>query len=125
MNRIVRLFLCASLVASLTFSIGISASFAQDAAAVNPASIKVLVDNDRVRILDALIKVGAKEVMHSHPAYVSVILSGAKLKITSPDGKAVEKERKTGEALYNEAATHTVENIGTTDFHVIITELKK
>jgi hypothetical protein len=41
------------------------------------------------------------------------------------DGKVVEKDRKVGDALYSGAITHAVENIGTTDFHVILIELKK
>jgi len=85
----------------------------------------VMVDNDRVRVLDVLHKPGVKEPMHSHPAYVSVYMSTTRVKVTTPDGKTVEKDRKAGETLWSEAVTHTVENIGTADQHVIVIELKK
>ena len=97
---------------------------ADDLLKVMPTDVKVVVDNDRVRVLDVLHKPGVKEPMHSHPAYVSVYMSDTKVKVTTPDGKVVEKVRKAGEAQYNAPVTHALENIGTTDQHVIVIELK-
>jgi hypothetical protein len=34
------------------------------------------------------------------------------------------RERKVGEAYWNEALSHTVENIGDTDIHNLIVEMK-
>lgn len=99
--------------------------YAEDLAQVMPNDVKVIVDNDKVRVLEILHKPGAKEPMHSHPAYVAVFLSQTRLKVTTPDGKVVEKDRKAGETLWSEAVTHTVENIGTEDQHVIVVEMKK
>ena len=113
------------LSATLTLSLSTSVVMAQDYAKVMPKDVKVIVDNDRVRVLEVIHKPGAKEPMHSHPAYVSVFLSATKLKVTTPDGKTVEKDRKAGEAYFSEAVTHAVENIGTADQHVIVIELKK
>jgi quercetin dioxygenase-like cupin family protein len=98
---------------------------AQDLATLAPNDVKVLVDNDQVRILEVVDKPGGKELMHSHPAYVSVYLSATRIKVTAPDGKVVEKDRKPGEVQYSGPTTHAVENIGAADFHVIIIELKK
>lgn len=99
--------------------------YAEDLAQVMPNDVKVIVDNDKVRVLEILHKPGAKEPMHSHPAYVAVFLSQTRLKVTTPDGKVVEKDRKAGETLWSEAVTHTVENIGTEDQQVIVVEMKK
>lgn len=98
---------------------------AQDLAKLAPEDVKVLIDNDQVRVLEVIHKPGAKEPMHSHPAYVAVFLSATKLKYTMPDGKTGEKDRKAGEVTWSGPVTHTVENIGTTDQHVIVIELKK
>ena len=98
---------------------------AQDLAKVAPDNVKVIVDNDRVRVLEVLDKPGEKEPMHSHPAYVAVFLSATRVKVTTPDGKTVEKDRKAGEVSWSEATTHALENIGTADQHVIVIELKK
>ena len=125
MNRLLKCMYGASLIAALIATTGIAASNAQDYAAVNPTDVKVLIDNDQVRVLEVLHKPGVKEPMHSHPAYVSVYLSASKVKVTLPDGKVTEKDRKPGETQYSGPTTHAVENIGTTDQHVIVIELKK
>jgi hypothetical protein len=114
-----------ALIASLGFAFGSGSAMAQDVAAVAPKNVKVLVDNDRVRILEVLDKPGEKEPMHAHPDFVTVGLGNTRIKVTTPDGKVVEKDRKFGDAIYSGAVTHAVENVGTADFHVILIELKK
>jgi quercetin dioxygenase-like cupin family protein len=113
------------LAAPLAVALGMNMAMAQDLAKVNPEDVKVLIENDRVRVLEVRHKPGAKEPMHSHPAYVAVFLSATRLKATMPDGKTAERDRKAGEVLWSEAVTHAVENVGTADQHVIVIELKK
>ncbi len=98
---------------------------AQDLAKVMPEDVKVLIDNDRVRVLEVIHKPGAKEPMHSHPAYVAVFLSATRLKVSTPDGKTTYKDRKAGEVYWSDPVTHAIENMGTADQHVIVIELKK
>jgi len=98
---------------------------ADDLPTVMPQDVKVLVDNDRVRVLDVTHKPGVKEPMHSHPAYVSVNLSDTKVKVTTPEGKTTEKVRKAGEVSFSEATTHAIETVGTEGSHTIVIELKK
>jgi hypothetical protein len=40
-----------------------------------------------------------------------------KLRITFPDGRAEERTVKAGTAVWSEAVTHAVENIGVSDLH--------
>lgn len=111
------------LVTALGF--GMNVAMAQDLAKVAPNDVKVLIDNDRVRVLEVLHKPGAKEPMHSHPAYVAVYLNAARVRVTTPDGKSVEQDRKAGQVSWSDGVTHAVDNVGTTDQHVIVIELKK
>ena len=101
-----------------------STALAQDPVKVSPKTTKVLLENDRVRVLDVRIKPGEKEPMHSHPANVIYSLSDRKIKSTSPDGKTQEREGKAGTAIWREGETHAVENVGTTELHVVLIELK-
>jgi beta-alanine degradation protein BauB len=117
-------FIMSVLLATLALGLGTKTAMAEDLVKVMPNDVKVIVDNDRVRVLDVLHKPGVKEPMHSHPAYVTVYLSATKVKVTTPDGKTVEKDRKAGEVQYNAPVTHALENIGTADQHVIVVELK-
>ncbi len=47
---------------------------AQDPAVVNSRTIKVRLENDRIRVLEATLPPGVKEEVHSHPAYVIYVL---------------------------------------------------
>ena len=96
-----------------------------DLAKLSPKDVKVLLENDRVRVLEVRHQPGVKEAMHSHPAYISYYLDATKVKVTTPDGKTVEKERKAGDVQFNEPVTHALENVGTNEQHVLVIELKK
>ena len=47
-----------------------SDGIAQDPVLAHPDFFKVLLENDRVRVIDDLVPAGAKVAMHSHPEYV-------------------------------------------------------
>ena len=113
------------LVVSLLLVFVAGMALAQDLAKLSPQDVKVLLENDRVRVLEVRHQPGVKEPMHSHPAYVSYYLDATRVKVTTPDGKSVEKDRKAGEVQYNGPTTHALENIGTTEQHVLVIELKK
>jgi quercetin dioxygenase-like cupin family protein len=98
---------------------------AQDVVKVSPETHKVLFENDQVRVLDVRVKPGEKVGMHSHPASVLYYPTDGKLKITYPDGRTEEREIKAGTAVWSDAVTHAAENIGSTEFHEVHTELKR
>jgi quercetin dioxygenase-like cupin family protein len=89
-------------------------------------NVKVLLDNDRVRVAEAVRQPGTKVPMHTHPAYLAYFFGPWKGKFTSPDGKIKEKEFPGGKLLwFPKGKTHALEVIGTTDQHVLVIELKK
>ena len=97
---------------------------AQDAAAVNPKTIHVTLDNDRVRVFEAKLEPGDKENLHSHPASIVYVIAGGRVRSHTPDGKTSEAEMKAGDTVYREPLTHWAENIGTTTLRLIVVELK-
>jgi quercetin dioxygenase-like cupin family protein len=113
------------LLAVLSLCLFAPGLFAQDPVATNPKIVKVKFENDRVRVLEVVSKPGDKEFTHSHPANVIYVIEGAKLRMTSADGKSTDVELKTGDTLWREPVTHAAENIGTTTLHAIIVEMKK
>jgi quinol monooxygenase YgiN/quercetin dioxygenase-like cupin family protein len=96
----------------------------QDPLQLYPDNYQVLMENDRVRVLDFKLRKGDKENFHSHPAHVAYILTGFKIRFRFPDGKTALRETKSGDVLFSEAVTHASENIGDTDAHGILVELK-
>ncbi len=97
---------------------------AQDPVKASPQYYKVLLENDQVRVLEYRLKPGEKEPMHSHPAGVVYVLSGAKLKFSYPDGRTEERSAATGETIWRDPTTHAVENVGDTEARAIAIDLK-
>ncbi len=112
------------LVVALMSVVVTKTSMAQDVMKVAPESHKVLLENDRVRVLEYRIKPGEKDATHSHPDYIVYALTPGKFKFTLPDGKTIESEEKAGEVLFLEAKTHAHENVGSTEAHGLLIELK-
>jgi quercetin dioxygenase-like cupin family protein len=95
-----------------------------DAVTVAPHFYKVVLENDRVRVLEVRGRPGDKTELHSHPAQVAIALSDGTFRFTSPDGQPMEAELKAGQAMYLPPVEHTSEITGTTEAHALLVELK-
>ncbi len=95
-----------------------------DPVEASPANYKLLVENDRVRLLEMIVKAGEKDEVHSHPSEMVYFISGGKARVHLADGDSMEAEFPDGGVMEHEAWTHQVENVGDTDIHAIIFELK-
>ena len=96
----------------------------QDPLVVNAKSIKLKLENARVRVLEATLEPGDKEKTHSHPAYVIYVIAGGKVRNHAADGTVTEAEFHPGDVIYREPLTHWAENIGNTTIHLELVELK-
>jgi len=110
-------------VALVACSVGASVTLAQDRAKVVP-DMKILLDNDCVRVQYHDVAVGETTPMHSHPNYIVYRFKPTKARITLADGSQRTGERQAGEVTWEKATTHSVENLGNTDIHNLIVELK-
>jgi beta-alanine degradation protein BauB len=97
----------------------------QDPLVVNSKTIALKLENARVRVLEATLKPGDKEKLHSHPAYVIYVIEGGKVRTHGVDGSVVEADFKTGDVIYRDPVTHWAENIGKTTIRLELVELKK
>jgi quinol monooxygenase YgiN/quercetin dioxygenase-like cupin family protein len=97
---------------------------AQDPVPLYPDNYKVLLENDRVRVLEFILRKGATEKFHRHPAAVTYVLSPFKIRFTFPDGTTKIREAKAGDVLFGEEMTHSPLNIGDTDARGILVEMK-
>jgi beta-alanine degradation protein BauB len=85
----------------------------------------LIMENEYVRVMDARFSPGAKAVMHSHPNHVVYVLTGGKIKISSPDGKSMDVDLKAGQTMWMQGGDHASENIGKVEVHNLVVELKK
>ena len=107
----------------LTLALTTSA-IAQDPVPLYPDNYKVLFENDRVRVLDFKLRKGTTEKFHSHPAAITYVLAPFKIRFSFPDGTTKVREAKAGDVIFGEALIHSPENIGDTDAHGILVEMK-
>jgi quercetin dioxygenase-like cupin family protein len=115
----------AGALGALVLAASAASVWGQDPVPLYPDNYTVLFENDRVRVLDFRLKKGATERAHSHPAHVAVFLADFKIRFTLPDGKTAMRDAHTGEVAFSEAVTHASENVGGTDGHGILVELKR
>jgi beta-alanine degradation protein BauB len=118
-------------MAAMNLVITASIALAQDTAKAAVQNYRVVLENDRVRVLEYTSKPheGVCGIgMHSHPAHLTIVLEATKVKVTLPDGVVRESELERDLVFWSEAGTHGTENVSTTNsrsLHVIIKEPKK
>lgn len=97
---------------------------AGDPVTVAPHVYKTVLENDRVRVLEAGGSPGLNTGMHTHPNMVAIALTETKMKFTFPGGESAEVELKAGEVMYLDPVEHTVELLGSGEGRLILVELK-
>ena len=102
-------------------------SWLNAASAAEKNSSKVVLENDKVRVKEAVFVPGDKKPgMHTHEyPHVGVTIDGGTLQFNYPDGKTETAELKPGRVGYREAnVTHEAVNIGKSTVRVIEVEIK-
>jgi beta-alanine degradation protein BauB len=113
-----------TLVAAIALTLTLLTSlFAQDVMQTGVKHIKVLAEDDKVRVLHFTPSKGDKTPLHSHPETVLYVVKGGKIRTTLADGTSTVVELKTGETSLRPPVTHSDEALE--DIDAIIIELKK
>jgi hypothetical protein len=102
-------------------------ALAQDAVTSDPRSFRVVLENERVRVLEYKSGPGfgvCGQGMHYHPERVTVALTDAKVKLTNPQGRTVVRDIPSGHVFFAPAETHSTENIGGAGTRIYMIELK-
>jgi beta-alanine degradation protein BauB len=97
---------------------------ALDPVRVAPDTHKVAFENAFVRVLEVHLPPGKIEPRHRHPHGLSVYFTDWQAKVTIDSREPQVNQRKTGTFAWSDAVIHTVENVGTTEGHVLRIELK-
>ena len=108
------------------------ATHALDAMAIAPDHHLVLLENERVRILDTCVKPGQRTPVHAHewPAALYV-LSWSEFIRRDADGNVMvdSRDRRMGEdgagLWLPPLPPHSIENVGDTDLRIIAVEVKR
>lgn len=95
-----------------------------DPVVTNPHLYRVVMENDRVRVLEYRDQPGERTTPHRHPDSVMITLSGFRRRLVQGD-RSVDVELEPGLTRWLQAQEHAGENIGQTESHVIFVELKE
>ena len=120
MNRSTALLAC---ILAATALVPLSGA-AQDMAMTAGDNVKVLLDNDKVRVLELQMPPGARTGMHSHGEHVVYFVTAGEAAQTGADGATTTMQRKAGETLWSGPATHDTQNTGATAVRTLVIELK-
>ena len=91
----------------------------QDKAAPEP-TLKLLFDNDKIRVMEARFEAGAVSVLVHRPPRLLYSFSAGKLKYTGFDDKSEVRSHKVGEVEWRDQETAEVENIGPTEVRLLV-----
>lgn len=97
---------------------------AEDPFANNPKTLTVKLENDSVRVMEAVIPPAWKETQHTHPPYAMYILNGGSVRMHFTDGTARDVQFNTGEARFSDKVTHWAENTGADTVKVVLVEMR-
>jgi len=86
---------------------------------------KIILENDRVKIVEMRVAPGEKMPMHTHGAYVAYTMNPAKVRFILPDGTTREQDFEKGSCRFSPGVTHALENIGSTEIFNLDIELKE
>ncbi|MGV1007891.1 MAG: cytoplasmic protein [Dermatophilaceae bacterium] len=95
-----------------------------DPITTDPGLYRVLLENERVRVLEYRDQPGDRTHPHRHPDSVMVTLTSFRRRLFS-DGREVELELPAFEARWVGAQEHSGMNIGDSQTHSIFVELKE
>lgn len=99
-------------------------AFAQDMAATAEKNARVVLENDKVRVIELNMPPGSSTGMHSHGDNLVVFLSGGSAVQTMADGASRTIERKPGDVLWSDPVTHDTKNTGKSATRTLVIELK-
>ena len=120
-----RLMLCALLVAAAVVLVRTqTAGDALDPLRVAPDTHKLAFENTFLRILEVRVPPGKTEPRHRHPRGLSVYFTDWNVKVTIDGREPQTHQRRAGSFAWSDPVVHTVENVGSTEGHVLRIELK-
>jgi quercetin dioxygenase-like cupin family protein len=110
---------------SLLFLFAMPLLLAQDAVKVAPGNLKILHENEYVRVVQDTLAPGEIEAMHTHPASWYYVTLPGTMKVTYANGKTTTWNAKLGEQAWMDAEpAHTSENIGKTTMQYVLVEVR-
>lgn len=95
-----------------------------DAVSIAPDVYSVVLENDRVRVLEIRTKPGQSSSLHSHPDMVLYAITDCDWRLATESGEPADVHISQGDSMFLEAVAHTALDIGQSGSHALAVELK-
>lgn len=95
-----------------------------DPAAAAPRNVRVVLENEHVRVLRVRLGPGDKVPLHSHPNVVGVFVSTGRVRNSIPGRGHDDLDARPGEVFWGYPVTHVTDNIGSEPVEMVLVELK-
>jgi len=86
--------------------------------------MKVILDNEKVQVMQVEIPAGTVIPMHQDPENVGYVLAGGKMEVTKEGQEPMVMDLNEGDAMYMPAESHMLKNVGTTTVKLVVTTMK-
>ena len=96
----------------------------KDPVVTNPGLYRVVMENERVRVLEYRDQPGDRTNPHAHPDSVMVTLSSFRRRLSAGE-QTTEVSLESGAVRWLKAQEHSGENVGRTETRVVFIELKE
>jgi quercetin dioxygenase-like cupin family protein len=118
----------AALVLTIPFTVDAQqvaqAGRSRDAASIDPAHHQVILENDHVRVVRALVSPGDRSPMHTHPPAVLVSLGTSRSRVTNADGSTGYFDLQPGQVIWGaQPAEHSWQMLAG-QLHIVGVEIK-
>ena len=116
-----------AVAAPIAFALGAAVGFGARPSLALARGEKVVLENEKVRVVEFVLEPGVAMGMHDHPRdRVEITIAGGKVRVTGADGKTQEVDEKEGSVEFNKASAsrHDVTNIGARALRAYHVELK-
>ena len=112
-------------VIAFTVFVNIRTTIAQEVMEPWPGvTIKVLTENESVKVFQVTFAKNAVADWHSHPEHTIYGITNSKIKSEEKGKDPAILELKAGQAVWSPAVMHKTTNIGKKKFKLIVTEIK-
>ena len=114
-------FILSALLVILGFGFTANMAIAEEE---NTSIANVLLDNDKVKVVENIRHPGTLAPMHTHKAYMAYFFSPCKIEVTTPKGGTKVKDIPAGKLVWSDGITHEVKVLGNRDLHTLHIQFK-
>lgn len=124
MNTMRSILISSAVLALCPFSVNAEEKVMHDPVKASPHYYKVLLDNEKVRVSEFRMEPGKQEGWQTWCPNILYVLDPGTVQLTDRTGASTAQDVKAGDIAWRVDSDHSGANVGTTDLHALMIEVK-